>query len=207
MNKYIVMIALLVAFAVGATWYVVRSRVRATPAPERQRLDLAPSVATPRDPADTFDEVDLPGESSPRLVSASDANISVSDVVIGISVNGQHRAYTIRALSRVDQHAVNDLFGNVPVTVTYCDLRDCVRVFTSDDDSERLGIGVSGYRRTKNGGLILSHKGKQFRQEGDDLPFGRMKFERMRWLDWVAAHPDTLLYDGARPEEEGDESQ
>jgi hypothetical protein len=29
----------------------------------------------------------------------------------------------------------------------------------------------------------------------------------MRWLDWVAAHPDTLLYDGARPEEEGDESQ
>src|SRR5215472_8987706 len=53
--------------------------------------------------------------------------------VIGVSIGNQHRAYALQAVFQQDSHVINDWLGAAPVSVTYCDLCDCVRVFTAPD--------------------------------------------------------------------------
>ena len=50
--------------------------------------------------------------------------------VIGVTAGGRHRAYLVRALSLgAKSHIVNDVVGGVPVSVTYCDIYTCTRLF------------------------------------------------------------------------------
>ena len=75
-------------------------------------------------------------EPSPRSLTADDIAdrlVQVPDdtLVIGIESGGRSRAYMLSAFTRPDEHVCNDLIDGVPVTVTYCDLDDCVRLFTA----------------------------------------------------------------------------
>jgi len=150
------------------------------------------------DPADgKLIRLDTPGVEKPRLVPASEARVLSTDDVIGVSVNGIHRAYTIEALTPLDQHVVNVLFGSTPITIAYCDRNDCARVFTSKEPDQLLGVGVGGFLMTKKDpGMVLWHAGKHYRHFSEELPFEDFKFERVKWADWLEAHPDTLVYDG-----------
>src|SRR5688500_4441346 len=64
--------------------------------------------------------------------------------VIGVSVNGRHRADILDAFRPVEQHVYNDLLDDTPVTVTYCDLAECIRVYTDPERKERLDVAVGG---------------------------------------------------------------
>ena len=61
----------------------------------------------------------IPAILDPRLVTASEAEASMDldEQVLGLSINGDHRAYSIRLLSR--HEIVNDVVGGVPVAVTW----------------------------------------------------------------------------------------
>ena len=52
----------------------------------------------------------------PRFSSAQDAALDPDDLVIGIKINGESRAYAIGRLSR--REMVNDVVGGVPILVT-----------------------------------------------------------------------------------------
>ena len=56
---------------------------------------------------------------SPSFVSAEEAEAQMApdELVMGVSVNGDHRAYSLRMLSR--HEIVNDVVGGVPVAVTW----------------------------------------------------------------------------------------
>ena len=61
----------------------------------------------------------IPAILDPRLVTASEAEADMDpdEQVLGLSINGEHRAYSIRLLSR--HEIVNDVVGGVPVAVTW----------------------------------------------------------------------------------------
>lgn len=61
----------------------------------------------------------IPAILEPRFVSGEEAEslMSPSERVIGVSINGDHRAYSIPTLSR--HEVVNDVVGGAPVAVTW----------------------------------------------------------------------------------------
>src|SRR5688572_9755512 len=69
----------------------------------------------------------------PAAVVAGDTWLPDDAPVIGVSAGGRHRAYAISAFLAIDRHVANDMLNGVPVTVAYCDLTDCVRVYTDPD--------------------------------------------------------------------------
>ena len=61
----------------------------------------------------------IPAILDPSFVSVPDAQawMEPDEQVLGLSINGDHRAYSIRMLSR--HEIVNDVVGGVPVAVTW----------------------------------------------------------------------------------------
>ena len=61
----------------------------------------------------------IPAILNPKNVPASDAErwMELDEQVLGLSINGEHRAYSVRMLSR--HEIVNDVVGGVPVAVTW----------------------------------------------------------------------------------------
>lgn len=51
---------------------------------------------------------------------------------MGIVINGEACAFVIQAMCPIDQHIVNLILNSTSISVTYCDLVDCVRVVKSD---------------------------------------------------------------------------
>ena len=62
------------------------------------------------------------------LVSVTDSNVDTSKLVIGISINGQAKAYPIEIIGY--HHQVQDTVGGEPVMVTYCTVCRTGRVFS-----------------------------------------------------------------------------
>jgi hypothetical protein len=64
----------------------------------------------------------IPSIDDPKFISIQDANkyLEDSELVLGLSINGDVRAYPLQIL--VWHEIVNDNIGSVPVAVTYCPL-------------------------------------------------------------------------------------
>ncbi len=60
-----------------------------------------------------------PSQLKPDFVDADEASIQMEagERVLGLSINGDHRAYPLNLLSR--HEIVNDTVGGVPVAVTW----------------------------------------------------------------------------------------
>jgi hypothetical protein len=61
----------------------------------------------------------IPAILDPKFVTAARAAkwMDADEQVLGLSINGDHRAYSINMLSR--HEIVNDVVGGVPVAVTW----------------------------------------------------------------------------------------
>ncbi len=55
----------------------------------------------------------------PTIVSASDAQITDNELVIGVEVNGQSRAYSINQLTGPLREIINDELGDTPIAATW----------------------------------------------------------------------------------------
>jgi hypothetical protein len=77
-------------------------------------------------------KLDLPGNTHPGFVSAMAANLDDRHCVIGVSALGQAKAYSCDALSgNPENHVVHDLFGEMQVTITYCNRTQRARFFST----------------------------------------------------------------------------
>ena len=56
---------------------------------------------------------------NPKIVSASDAEISDNELVIGVEIEGQARAYPINQLTGPSREIINDQLAETPIAATW----------------------------------------------------------------------------------------
>ena len=101
---------------------------------------------------------------------------------------------------------VNDLIDGVPVTVSYCDLTDCVRTYTDRGKSAPLEVAVAGLFEGREmvlevGGRLYFHKSGEPLKPGEgpsSLPLEQLSPTRTTWERWRRDHPSTGVYQGNR---------
>jgi hypothetical protein len=145
-----------------------------------------------------------PGVRLPPATAAAEAGVADDAEVIGVSVAGHARAYLLAAMQWPPSlHAVNDLLGGRAVSVTYCPISGCSRVFLAgpNDTPLELGVGLSAEAgmSLRVGGVEYDHQtGANLTQPGGQpIPYAGLPHARTTWGAWRAAHPDTDLYTGA----------
>ena len=144
-----------------------------------------------------------PGIERPAVVSAEGARLPDEEVVIGVVVGGKARAYRLDAFRDRRRHIVNDLIGRVPVSVTYCDLTDCVQVYTDPRGSTPLDVALAGLYEgqmvVKINGVLFIHKtGARLHPEAGSagLPYDSLPPTRTSWKEWKERHPETDVSGG-----------
>lgn len=142
----------------------------------------------------------IPSIDNPKFLKAADADfISDKDVVIGLEINGDARAYPLFIL--VWHEIVNDKVGNVPVAVTYCPLCFTNQVFERMIDGSEVEFGTSG--KLYNSNLVMYDRltetywsqalGQAIKGELTGQKLNIIPFDVITWADWKKIHPETLV--------------
>lgn len=111
------------------------------------------------------------------------------DLVIGVIIEGQPRAYSAKYLEFPD-HVYNDQIGDTRFAVTYCDVTGCARVLTRDKTQE---IEVGGWTGSQ---MMLKINGAYWGHSDVEIPMADLPFEKLTWSEWKHRHPTTLVYAG-----------
>ena len=148
----------------------------------------------------------IPGADVARINAEERGKYLVStDRVIGVSVNGEHRAYPLLILNV--HEIVNDTLGGVAVAITYNPPCDAVAVFERTLDGVPLEFGVSGllynsnllmYDRRPDGlGESLWSQLQARAIAGPAAGRGARLVPRpaalISWSQWLALHPETTV--------------
>jgi hypothetical protein len=159
------------------------------------------SSGMPKGPSTMNTPYTVLGIRQPPAVPASEARLDEEAEIIGVSVGGKYRAYAVRAFDQPLWHVVNDLLGEVPVTVTYCDRCDFAKVFSGRELGAALDIALGGWVNNR----MMLRLGDVFFLQDED-PAGKAgvqavalveyPYERITWKAWKAAHPETDVYLG-----------
>ncbi len=135
-------------------------------------------------------------------VKEKQSPIQDSEPVIGVSIGTRHRAYPLADLWAPDRHILNDLFDETPLSVTFCNLDNCVKAFTDNTRSDTLELSNGGANPRKARKMLLIVQGRAFEQDtllpldGDTehpFPYQPVDAIRTTWGKWRAAHPETEL--------------
>ena len=144
----------------------------------------------------------IPSIDKPKFTSVREADklLEDSELVVGLNVNGDIRAYPLQIL--VWHEIVNDNVGGVPVAVTYCPLCFTNQVFNRTlEDGNIVEFGTSGklynsnlvmYDRTSDSlwsqGLAQGIVGKY---AGVNLQ--RIPFDVANWREWKELYPESKV--------------
>ena len=143
----------------------------------------------------------VPGRERPPTQTVDEAELPDDARVIGVVADGKARAYWQQPMFNPANHIINDLYGDVPITVTYCDRTDCVRVFTDETRGKPLKVGLMGYEN----GLLLRLDERGYHQENgrsmvsdstETFPYADYPSEVTTWKAWKTAHPGTDVFTG-----------
>ena len=145
----------------------------------------------------------IPSIDKPKFVTVQEAGnnfLSDSDLVLGVNINGDTRAYPLLIL--VWHEIVNDKVGGIPVAVTYCPLCFTNQVFNSTvGNNQILQFGTSGklynsnlvmYDRTSKSlwsqalgeGIVGKYAGQKLQ---------RIPFDIAYWKDWKQLYPSSKV--------------
>ncbi len=94
----------------------------------------------------------IPAIDNPAFLSLEEAaHIADTEPVIGVSLNGDMRAYPLHIL--MWHEIVNDVVGDIPITVTFCPLCNTAVVFDRRVDGRVLDFGTTG--KLRNSDLVM----------------------------------------------------
>jgi len=186
----VVTVALLEALAVGAIFLFERVHLRLMMFDSFSRDGPIPDRAVFR----------AAGIRQPPARPAREATLSDEEEVLGVVVGATARAYRLGSMRGSAQHIVNDVIAGIPVTVTYCDITECVRAFKGPGTAP-LAIDQGGLMRQR---MVISVGGVDFLQDsgvpiepgGAAFPYATYPCTRTTWKAWREAHPQTELWEG-----------
>ena len=142
----------------------------------------------------------IPALTKPKFISADNAKyLNPKDKVIGVSINGEHRAYPIKILNY--HEIVNDDVGSTPIVISYCPLCGSGLVFSAIFDSRILNFGVSGLLYNSDVLMYDKQTNSLWSQLMMQAISGKMKDQKLvfiesehtTWKGWLAQHPDTKV--------------
>ncbi|PSW22066.1 DUF3179 domain-containing protein [Photobacterium sanctipauli] len=142
----------------------------------------------------------IPALLKPKFVTAKNANfLNARDPVLGISVNGEHRAYPIKILNW--HEVVNDTIQGKKVVITYCPLCGSGMAFSATLNGRTLTFGVSGLLYNSDV-LLYDHqteslwsqiKGKAVTGVAAGQSLTQYPLTLTRWQQWQAQYPSTKV--------------
>ncbi len=132
---------------------------------------------------------DAPGVVAAELLDAAEAKLQDEEEVIGIRVRGRACAFSVRRL--YNDHIVNLTIDDKPVSLTYCGLSGCARVFTGDG-TEPIPLMVGGLDVDRC--LVLKLRDSYYGQSSKKLSLQDQPFEQVTWAAWKSLHPSTKVW-------------
>jgi hypothetical protein len=155
-------------------------------------LDKIKSGGPPKDGIPSIDNPKFSGIENSQFVSNS-------DIVIGLEINGDSRAYPLFIL--VWHEIVNDRIGGVPVAITYCPLCYTNQVFQRIINGTEVEFGTSG--KLYNSNLLMYDRwtesywsqglGVAVTGEFTGMTLTTIPFDVITWGDWKKLRPNTLV--------------
>ncbi len=94
----------------------------------------------------------IPAIKNPEYVPAEEAGLDDNEPVVGITINGESRAYSVYLLNH--HEIVNDKIGDTAFAVTWCPLANLVVVYSRKIDDKEYTFGVSGKLLKKHTGDV-----------------------------------------------------
>ena len=137
--------------------------------------------------------MDAPGIDDPEVLRANQVDLPSNREIIGVEAGGKYYALLLEALVDPRQHVVNLPTDQGSVSVTYCDIQDCIRVLESPFDTP-VPLRIGGLN--EEGELVLLLNGDRYDQTSPDVPLVDIEYSRSTWGAWKSLHPDTLIYVG-----------
>jgi hypothetical protein len=168
-----------------------------TPVGEEEENSIVPldQIVSGGPPPDGIPSID-----NPKFISVQEAdrNLEDSELVLGLNINGDVRAYPLQIM--VWHEIVNDKVGNTPVAVTYCPLCFTNQVFNRTmNDGKILEFGTSG--KLYNSNLVMYDRTtkslwSQAMAQGIVGKFAGIKLERIPfdviyWKEWKQLYPES----------------
>jgi len=143
----------------------------------------------------------IPALADPKTVPVGDADFMFDDDrVVGVTVNGESRAYPIKVLNW--HECYNDGLGGVPIAVVFCPLCDSVSVVDRRVGEQVLEFGISGLLYNSNVLLYDRTDDALWSQAGLTAVSGPNAgkslthlsgWEITTFADWREAHPDSTV--------------
>jgi hypothetical protein len=147
----------------------------------------------------------IPALDRPAMLRAEEAGyLDPQNVVFGIELNGEARAYPRRIL---DWHEMaNDIIGGVPVSLAYCTLCGAAVAFDGRaPDGNTYDFGSSGFLFRSNKLMYDRQTNTLWNQLTGEPVLGELADSGIQleilpvvlttWEAWQAKHPDTLVVD------------
>ncbi len=172
------------------------STVSTNPAANNSPLVPVDQIVSGGPPRDGIPSID-----NPKFISVQDANrfLQDSDLVIGLDINDDVRAYPLQIL--VWHEIVNDEVGGTPVAVTYCPLCFTNQVFKRTVDGQVVEFGTSG--KLYNSNLVMYDRtsqsywsqalGQAITGEYTGTKLERIPFDLASWGDWKQLNTDSKV--------------
>ena len=148
----------------------------------------------------------IPALTEPTFLDGEAARfLKPTDLVIGVSMNGSHRAYPLKILDRHEN--VNDTIGRTPIAVSYCPLCKSSLVFDRRVGGSTREFGISGLLYNSN--VLIYDRQSNPRQESlwsqvemravtgpaaeQGLTLTLLPSEMTDWGSWRQRYPHTQV--------------
>lgn len=134
----------------------------------------------------------LPSIDNPHLKTTKEVAQKNISGVIGIVVQGTPIAFSLKGMSGPGSHVVKIQKNDTTFCVTYCDIVNCARVFSSPISEGNVDITVGGQDVDEQ--MVLLLNGTRYGQSSPNIPLNEHPFELTEWSEWVQKYPNSVVY-------------